>query len=312
MRPVLYIHLLRDLRFLWTPIQLDPIHCRTRVPWTNLTVSRRGTGRTGFPKGLRRYGYKGHRHYRWRFHHQPDEQDCRLAMATSSCVPPIPPPPPSPPPHPTPPPPHWPLYGTYAAAWFQSHTALLHWRAFRPGLEIFTSCYRFVWQQLNYYGDACFYSQYTSNLMTVRKYCAQSVSYINSTWMIPGRWGVHTHLFLHWNHSVCDILQSHISKWIVEMVKVAYHSTDQDSASRKSHCTWTEGFGIFMGIYMSYCIRRCYVGRFSAICRSLPKELSARSHSYWWWEMATLVQHVCGQQSFITPPYRHSREQTNP
>ena len=49
--------------------------------------------------------------------------------------------------------------------------------------------------------------------------------------------------------------------------------------SSKNHCTWTERFGIFIGIYMLVGVRRCDVGSILAICRSLPEKLSARSHS---------------------------------
>ena len=38
----------------------------------------------------------------------------------------------------------------------------------------------------------------------------------------------HTRVFIHRNQSICDIYQSHISKWRVEVVKTAYLSSDED------------------------------------------------------------------------------------
>ena len=40
LRPVVRIHLLWDLRLLWTPIQLEPVHWRAGLPRTDLTASR--------------------------------------------------------------------------------------------------------------------------------------------------------------------------------------------------------------------------------------------------------------------------------
>ena len=55
-----------------------------------------------------------------------------------------------------------------------------------------------------------------------------------------------TPLFLHWKPNIRDIYQSHISKWIVKVVKTAY----QSGYSGKSHGSRFQSIGFIMDLHL--------------------------------------------------------------
>ena len=127
-----------------------------------------------------------------------------------------------------------------------------------------------------------------------------SIDHLNDT---KKSCGSGMHLFLFWNQSVCDIYQSHISRWIIEVVKTAFHSSDKELSEKvTAHelkalaSAWAYNHQIsvedvlFAAFWRSSGVfQKKYLMDLTPIARSMAPS-----------GPVVAVQHVCGHYSFST------------